>query len=209
MIKNAQEKGYLVHLYYYWLESAEASYRRVLQRVEEGKKNKGVDNHMIPEGIVKRRYPKSIDNLFRIFIPIVDSWHVYDNNLGLALLVADSDSIYDPVMWDIIKQNNPDVAVTSVSINKLVDTVGIRHFAETVLRDKLERKESVVYSIEGRVETFNPDDILWLYNNLQRNLEDWEIRHLRELASKGLEQHYANGKHFPASMVLRLYSVYD
>lgn len=205
MIKNAHAKGYSVHLYYYWLESAEASYRRVLQRVEEGARNSGVDNHMIPEDIVRRRYPKSVDNLIRIFIPIVDSWHVYDNNLGMALLVADSDGVYDPVMWDIIKRNDSNVAVTSMNINTLVETVGIREFSRTVLLDKLQRNESVIYSIEGRVEKFNPEDILWLYNNLQRDLEDWEITHLRRLAQNGEEQYYYNGKHFPASMVLKLY----
>lgn len=205
MINKAHAKGYLVHLYYFWLESAEASFRRVLQRVEEGRNNSSVDNHMIPEDIVRRRYPKSVDNLVRIFIPIVDSWHVYDNNLGMALLVADYDRVYDPVMWDIIKQNDPNVAITSVNINSLVKTVGIRDFSEKVLLDKLQRNESVIYSIEGRVEKFNPDDILWLYNNLQRDLEDWEVEHLRNLAKNGLEQHYYNGKHFPASMVLRLY----
>jgi len=120
--------------------------------------------------------------------------------------VADSNGVYDPVMWNIIKLNDPNnVAVTSMNINELVETVGIREFSKTVLLDKLQRNESVIYSIEGRVEKFSPEDILWLYNNLQRDLEDWEITHLRKLAQNGLEQHYYNGKHFPASMVLRLY----
>ena len=120
----------------------------------------------------------------------------------MALPIADSDHIYDPVMWDIIKRK--DLAVSSVSIDRLVEK-GIRQFAETVLKDKLKRNESVVYSIEGRVETFNPEDILWLYENFTRQLEEWEIIHLKELASRGEEQYYTNDKHFPASMVLRLF----
>jgi len=207
MIRNAHSKGYSVHLYYFWLESAEVSYRRVLQRVEEGKKDSSLDNHMIPEDIVRRRYPKSVDNLIRIFIPIVDSWHVYDNNLGLALLVADSNGIYDENMWNVIKNNDPNVAIASVDVSELVKTIGIRKFSETVLLDKLKRNESVIYSIEGRVEKFSPEDILWLYSNLQRELEDWEIEHLKGLAKNGLEQQYHNGKHFPASMVLKLYGI--
>ena len=96
--------------------------------------------------------------------------------------------------------------MTGVNIDRLAE-FGIRKFADTVLRDKLTRNESVIYAFEGRVEEFNPEDILWLYENMHRNLEDWEINHLRELASRGLEQHYFNGKHFPASMILRLYGL--
>ena len=84
LVRDAHDRGYRVNLYYYWLESAEASYRRVLQRVEEGRYNRSLDNHAIPEEIIRRRYPKSIDNLIDIFIPIVDFWQVFDNNLGLA-----------------------------------------------------------------------------------------------------------------------------
>lgn len=94
-----------------------------------------------------------------------------------------------------------------MNVNRLVDTIGIRHFSETVLKDKLKRHESVIYSIEGTVAKFDPDDILWLYNNLNRTLDDWEITHLKNLASQGLEQEYLNGMHFPASLILRLYGI--
>ena len=207
MIKKAHDKGYKVNLYYYWLESAEASFRRVLQRAEEGKNDMRVDNHSIPEDIIRRRYPKSIDNLTRVFIPIVDFWQVYDNNLGLALPIANTNEVSDPFMWDVIQRNNPDEVISSVNIDRLVDVVGIRRFSETVLLDKLKRNESVIYSIEGRVVKFSPEDILWLYNNLRRSLDDWEIEHLKRLAHEGLDQSYYNGKHFPASMVLRLFGI--
>ena len=68
MIRKAHDKGYRVNLYYYWLESAEASYRRVLQRAEEGRNDMNVDNHSIPEDIIRRRYPKSIDNLINVSV---------------------------------------------------------------------------------------------------------------------------------------------
>ena len=164
-IKNAHDKGYKVNLYYYWLESAEASYRRVLQRVEEGKDDVSVDNHMIPEDVIRRRFPRSINNLLHLFIPIVEFWQVYDNNLGLALPIANTHEVTDPYMWDVIQRNNPDEAVSSVDIDRLVNTIGIRRFSETVLQDKLRRNESVIYSIEGKVVKFSPDDILWLYDN--------------------------------------------
>ena len=142
-----------------------------------------------------------------IFIPIVDFWQVYDNNLGLALPIANTHEVTDPYMWDVIQRNNPDETVSSVDIDRLVDTIGIRRFSETVLQDKLRHHESVIYSIEGKVVKFSPNDILWLYENLNRTLDDWEITHLKKLAQNGLEQTYYNGMHFPASMVLRLYGI--
>ena len=102
-------------------------------------------------------------------------------------------------MWEVIQRNNPDEVISSVNIDRLVDIIGIRRFSETVLLDKLKRNESVIYSIEGRVVKFSPEYVLWLYNNLRRSLDDWEIEHLKRLAHEGLEQSYYNGKHFPAS----------
>ena len=95
-----------------------------------------------------------------------------------------------------------------MNIDRLVETIGIRRFSEMVLRKKMQRNESVIYSIEGRVEKFSPEDILWLYENFNRTLEDWGIEHLKKLAEKWLEQYYTNGKHFPASMILRLYGIH-
>ena len=35
--------------------------------------------HNIPEDIIRRRYTAGITNLFKLFIPIVDYWAIYDN----------------------------------------------------------------------------------------------------------------------------------
>ncbi len=43
-------------------------------------------------------------NLFEIFIPIVDYWTLYDNNLQTRL-IADSESIIDEVLFNKIKEN--------------------------------------------------------------------------------------------------------
>lgn len=120
----------------------------------------------------------------------------------MALPIADSDKIHDEVMWNIIKKRN--VPVSSVNIDRLVES-GRRNFAETVLRDKLDRNESVIYSIEGQVVEFSPQDVLWLYGHLQRELGNGEISILRDMASQGFEMRYYNGMHFPASMIHRLY----
>ncbi len=45
---------------------------RVAIRVSEG-------GHNIPTDIITRRYSRGIENLFKIYIPLCDSWMVFDN----------------------------------------------------------------------------------------------------------------------------------
>jgi len=74
LVKSAQQRGFKVALFFYWLESAELAVRRVAQRVHSG-------GHNIPTDIIHRRYNRGIANLFSIYLPIVDYWHI-DNNSG-------------------------------------------------------------------------------------------------------------------------------
>jgi predicted ABC-type ATPase len=206
-IKKAHDNNYKVNLYYFWLESAELSVQRVHQRSLEGANNPNIDNHSIPEEDLRRRYPRSVNNLFNLYMPIVDSWELYDNSLGLALLIADSNQVYDNTMFDIIQKNDQETIVSSIDIEKLVNQIGILEFSESVLKDKMRRGESVVYSINGKIETFSSSDILWLYNNFHRDLDNWEIRFLKEQADLERDVYYPNGKHFPAKMVLKLWGI--
>ncbi|MBD5419944.1 MAG: zeta toxin [Bacteroides sp.] len=85
LVLRAKEKGYNVSLLFFWLESPELACQRVHKRVSEG-------GHDIPVDTIYRRYWLGIENLFRIFIPIVDDWSLYDNN-NHTNLVADSNGI--------------------------------------------------------------------------------------------------------------------
>ncbi len=60
-VKKAQKKGYFVTLVYFWLNSPELAIERVKERVLEG-------GHDIPEDVIRRRYYKGIEKLFRLFI---------------------------------------------------------------------------------------------------------------------------------------------
>ena len=67
LISRAHKLGYLVHLLYIWLSSPQLAIKRVAQRVSEG-------GHNIPQDVIIRRYHHGISNLFKLFMPIVDSW---------------------------------------------------------------------------------------------------------------------------------------
>lgn len=74
--------GYQVHLYYFWLDSPDLAVARVAERVRAG-------GHSIPEATIRSRYRQSLVNLFELYLPLVDTWAVYNNSqLGCPRLIA-------------------------------------------------------------------------------------------------------------------------
>ena len=95
LVLKAQEKGYNVSLLFFWLESPEVACERVKKRVSEG-------GHDIPVETIFRRYWLGLENLFRIFIPIVDYWALYDNNNETSI-IANSHKIIDQNLYTKIQ----------------------------------------------------------------------------------------------------------
>ena len=54
-----------------WLPSPDLAVLRVAGRVEQG-------GHNIPEETIRRRYRQGIANFAKLYVPIVDSWMVFD-----------------------------------------------------------------------------------------------------------------------------------
>ncbi len=96
LVLRAKEKGYIVSLLFFWLESPEMACERVANRVAEG-------GHNIPTDTIYRRYYLGLDNLFSIFIPIVDEWSLYDNNLTTQW-IADCNGIINKKLYTQIQQ---------------------------------------------------------------------------------------------------------
>ena len=65
--------GYRVMLFYVALMSPELAVARVQHRVRMG-------GHDVPEDIVRRRFHRSLKNLFELYLPIADRWRVFDNS---------------------------------------------------------------------------------------------------------------------------------
>jgi predicted ABC-type ATPase len=77
-----KRSGYHVHVLFLWLESADLAVDRVATRVRLG-------GHDVPEGTVRRRYKRGLRNLFGLYMPLADSWHVFDNSrAGRPQLIA-------------------------------------------------------------------------------------------------------------------------
>lgn len=70
---------------FFWLESPELAIERVKKRVTEG-------GHHIPEDVVRRRYQRGIENLFKLFFDEVDYLLIFDNTGPDPDLVAEKET---------------------------------------------------------------------------------------------------------------------
>jgi predicted ABC-type ATPase len=85
MLRRFKEHGYRVAIYYFSLSSARLAQLRVRLRVKLG-------GHDVPADDIRRRFDRSIVNLFDLYLPLADEWRVFDNSRrGLAHLVASHD----------------------------------------------------------------------------------------------------------------------
>lgn len=73
-MRQAQEKGFKVYLYFIALADPELNKRRVATRVAQG-------GHPVDEGKISERYYRTMDNLYDA-LKIVDSAYLFDNSAG-------------------------------------------------------------------------------------------------------------------------------
>ena len=105
-LRELRTDGYQSHLIFLWLPSPEAAIARVADRVSRG-------GHNVPEETIRRRYFLGLRNLFRIYLPLVDTWTVFDNSQphGYEMVATQTrglpPTIVAPEIWDSIKEHKP------------------------------------------------------------------------------------------------------
>ena len=72
-LARLRRHGYHVHVLFLWLDSADLAVNRVAARVRRG-------GHDVPEQTVRRRYGRGLHNLFHLYVPLADSWQLFDNS---------------------------------------------------------------------------------------------------------------------------------
>lgn len=103
---NCKKQGYELNLLFLWLKNPMLAIKRVASRVVQG-------GHDIPASIVKRRYDKGIINLFKLYIPIVDNWALYDNSENHPKLIAGKKEKFNTVInnskiWQKLSEKDHD-----------------------------------------------------------------------------------------------------
>lgn len=91
LINRAKEIGYRVTLLFFWLDSPEMAFKRVLKRVSLG-------GHSIPKDVVFRRYYRGVFNLLNLYKPICDTWIVFDNMGLVPEIIAKKDEFGEMVI---------------------------------------------------------------------------------------------------------------
>ncbi|MEG3439146.1 zeta toxin family protein [Pannus brasiliensis CCIBt3594] len=102
--RDCQTRGYTVNLIYFWLNSPELAIERVRQRVIAGGYN-------IPEDTIRRRYQRGVNNFYQLYLPICNTWIVYDNSSSRSRLIAARNTegetaIYVPEIWNRIRNDS-------------------------------------------------------------------------------------------------------
>jgi predicted ABC-type ATPase len=101
-ITDLRQRGYVFFLRYLWIPSADLGLSRIRSRVVQG-------GHAVPEDDVRRRYTRSMRNLFNLYIPIADDWLIFDNSRRERREVAemargDALTVYDETVWTAIRE---------------------------------------------------------------------------------------------------------
>ena len=102
VIQDAKTRGYKVHLFYVWIPDVELGLARIRDRVQNG-------GHNVPENDVRRRFPRTLTNLFDHYRPLVDSLHFFDNSGQTPVLVFEDANgkmtIHDEHRYRLVKED--------------------------------------------------------------------------------------------------------
>ena len=81
LLSVLKAKGYTLHLFFLWLPSPELAIARIKDRVAEG-------GHNVPVEDVRRRFVRGINNFFKLYESLFDTWTLFDNSRAKPLLIA-------------------------------------------------------------------------------------------------------------------------
>ena len=102
-LQEMRENGYEFSLFFLWLVSSELAVLRVAERVRRG-------GHNIPVEVIERRYEKGLQNFFRLYQPIADSWYFYDNSdiYDLSLIAKGKsrkvEKVFNEKLWQNLQE---------------------------------------------------------------------------------------------------------
>lgn len=105
LFKELKTKGYKLHLFFLWIPDSQLAIARIRDRVAEG-------GHHVPTEDVKRRFNRSINNFFKLYMPLLDKWMFFNNSDIKPSLIA--------------KKNNGGIEVTDKELfEKILHKVGV------------------------------------------------------------------------------------
>lgn len=101
-LQELKRRGYTVVLIFVWLQSPRLAFRRVRLRASKG-------GHDVPQEIISRRYDRGLANLRQLYLPLADSWFIFDNSSPEPVLVAERQEgeaavVHNRFIWNRISE---------------------------------------------------------------------------------------------------------
>lgn len=133
LVLQAQAQGYRVKLIFFYLPSPQVALDRVAHRVRNG-------GHFVPDEMVVRRHNRGLDNLTKIFMPIVDSWTIfrYEDNCYRQIAESIKGQIWDFNANNMVKENDaPYVSELNRRLLECCNQAVLEMIREMALHDEL------------------------------------------------------------------------
>ncbi len=101
LLRRLKRNGFRLHMFYVWIPSPELALFRIRDRVESG-------GHNVPERDVRRRFDRSLRNLFTLYRPLLDTLHFFDNSSHTPRLVFKDErgqtTTHDTALYNRLRQ---------------------------------------------------------------------------------------------------------
>ncbi|MEW6609769.1 MAG: zeta toxin family protein [bacterium] len=91
ILQKMKRLGYRVYMYYLWIPNYQLGIERIKNRVREG-------GHSVPEYIVKRRFKKTLWNLFHVYFSVLDYLAIFDNSGMQPMIIYEKEGEYENII---------------------------------------------------------------------------------------------------------------
>ena len=101
LLRGVKKAGFRLHMFYLWIPSAELALLRIRDRVDSG-------GHNVLDRDVRRRFGRTLRNLYLLYRPLLDTLHFFDNSSHSPRLIFKDDAgkttINDAALYQRLRQ---------------------------------------------------------------------------------------------------------
>ncbi len=101
LLRGVKRAGFRLHMFYLWIPSPELALLRIRYRVASG-------GHNVPERDVRRRFGRTLGNLFKLYRPLLDTLHFFDNSSDTPRLLfkdeAGQTGVNDAALYEQLRR---------------------------------------------------------------------------------------------------------
>jgi predicted ABC-type ATPase len=96
VIRDLRARGYRIHMFYLWIPGPQLALLRIRERVRKG-------GHNVPASDVRRRFGRTLGNLFHLYRSLLDTLRVFDNSTREPRLIFEDEdgqtTVYDATLY--------------------------------------------------------------------------------------------------------------